>query len=567
MRGEGERDVRAEGDAVRRWTERARAAWLVGESAVAMLDLMESGESGTAGPQVVVARLEEVLRRGGFGPGVAVERDGGTPSQASAPSDGRAQGRPRTGKAQAAVLTPWRDGQRVLDGERYVVLFLGGVAVRSAWATVAVGVLGDGRKQVLGLWRGSTLETAVVRSATENLASRGLTAGDGLLIVADGSTALDAAVQRVWGAWALIAHCERSVAAEVLEHLAEKDRPPVRQTLRAAWAESGAECARRLFAVVRLMTRCPGAAARLRRSLGALGTVGALELPGRLAEHLRGIGPIRELAEAAREAGGTGAPGIAAVLPERLSRMRRLIGAEALPVLTERLAARVACTEAALTHERSGEAADGPQRRPRDQCPWLQSSPAAPYRSRRGSPRSGFCGAAAPSGLPDQAPRAPTLAYSTRSGGCDGLGRPTAGYDASCRVSASGPATGIRAEPPGGTVPAAARSARTPAGGRHPHRRRNSRLVERCQPKTTLVRNQGDVQNVVVDRGDSDRTLAIRIPGLPHGSFGRHSPRRRGCGGHLALHRPRRASALTAASRGWTPGAPSPGLGQPYLPQ
>jgi hypothetical protein len=336
--GEREKGWRQRRDAVQQWTDRARAAWLVGEGAGAMLDLMEGGAGTAGGPQSVAARLEEVLRRGGFGPGAAADGDGGVPAKAPATSGGRGQGRARAGQAQAA--TPWRDGQRVLHGEAYVVLFLGAVAVRGQWATVAVGVLGDGCKRVLGLWRGSTLETAVVRAATENLASRGLTAEAGLLVVADGSAALDTAVQRVWGARALIAHCEQCVAAEVLGHLAERERPPVRQELRAAWAAPGPERGRRLSAVAEhLMTGCPGAAARLRRSLQALGTVNALGLPGRLAEHLRGIGPIRELAEAAREAHGSGAAGIAAVLPERLPRMRRLIGAEALPLLAERLAA------------------------------------------------------------------------------------------------------------------------------------------------------------------------------------------------------------------------------------
>lgn len=329
-----EGDWQAQRDAVARWTERARVAWLVGEGAAAMLDLMKEG----AGARPAGARLEEVLERGGFGPGGVVAT--GAEARPAATSDGRGRGPRSPGKAGAATATPWRDGERVLDGESYVVLFLGAVLVRSAWATVAVGVLGDGHKRVLALWRGCTADVAVARAATDNLVARGLSAAGGLLVVADGSPALDQAIRRAWGARALVAHCEQTVATQVLGHLAERERPRVRQAFRAAWAAPGPERGRQLSALAEsLGTSCPGAAARLRRSLEALCTVSGLDLPGQLAGHLRGIGPIRELAEAAREAGGSGAAGIAAVIPERLPRMRRLIGAQALPLLAERLAA------------------------------------------------------------------------------------------------------------------------------------------------------------------------------------------------------------------------------------
>ena len=329
-----ERDWQAQRDAVARWTERARVALLVGEGAAAMLDQLKEGAGASAR---LAAVLDAVLERGGFGPGgVVAPRDEPPPA---ATSDGRSREPRRAGKAEAATATPWRDGERVLDGESYVVLFLGAVMVRSAWATVALGVQGDGRKRVLALWRGCTADVAVARAATDNLVARGLSAAGGLLVVADGSPALDQAVRRAWGARALVAHCEQSVATQVLGHLAERERPRIRQAFRAAWAASGPERGRQLSGLAEsLGTSCPGAAARLRRSLEALCTVSGLDLPGQLAGHLRGIGPIRELAEAAREAGGSGAAGIAAVLPERLARMRRLIGAQALPLLAERLA-------------------------------------------------------------------------------------------------------------------------------------------------------------------------------------------------------------------------------------
>ncbi len=67
-----------------------------------------------------------------------------------------------------------------------------------------------------GCGRGWTADSAVVRAATVNLTGRGLTAAAGLLVVADGRAALDAAVQRAWGEPALVARRERFVTAEVL---------------------------------------------------------------------------------------------------------------------------------------------------------------------------------------------------------------------------------------------------------------------------------------------------------------------------------------------------------------
>jgi hypothetical protein len=160
-------------------------------------------------------------------------------------------------------------------------------------------------------------------------------------VVHDGCQTVDAAVRRVWGGRALVAHCPRCVEAEVLGHLAEKDRPRVRQALRAAWSLKGGPRAARLAAVAEELARqSPGAGARLHRSVQPLCAVAALGLPARLAAHVQGLGPIRELAEAAREAAGAGAAAIASVLPQWLPRMRRRIGAESLPVLAERLAAR-----------------------------------------------------------------------------------------------------------------------------------------------------------------------------------------------------------------------------------
>lgn len=314
--------------AVRTWAERGRLAWLVGEGVAGALELLTRGEPVSG--EAVVAYLERVLAHSGRG---------AAPGPEPRPAVRRGQQR-RADRGTA--ITPWRDGERALAGEHYPVLFLGAVRVRGEWATVALGVEAEGTKRVLGLWPGCTADVAVAEAAVTGLARRGLSAGRGLLVVHDGSQAVDGVVGRVWGPGAVLAHCPLAVEAEVLGHLAETERAGWRLALRRIWAEWGPQRAVRLRVVVEeLGRRSPGAAARLGRSLGALCAVAELGLPARLARHVQGLGPVRELAEVARTAPGAGAAAIAAALPGWLARRRRLIGWADLPVLARRLAERV----------------------------------------------------------------------------------------------------------------------------------------------------------------------------------------------------------------------------------
>lgn len=328
---------------VRQWAERGRMAWMVGQGVAEAIDLLTKAEGRGVEPGVLVARLEAVLAEGGFGSGMVTGGTGKRGRDEAAAAKVERKGKRKAEGGREQVRAPWRDGDRRLDTDQFLVMFLGAVKVRGTWASVAMGVVSEGTKYVLGLWRGCTADMAVARAVVENLAERGLAAERGLLVVHDGSQALDATVRRTWGARALVAHCQQSVAHEVLGHLAEKDRARVRQALQAAYSAPAEARGPRLSTLVEeLAENSPGAAARLRRSVTPLCTVAELGLPARLEAHVHGIGPIRELAKAARCGPGTGPAAIAAVLPQLRVRMRRLIGAEALPMLAERLAARAA---------------------------------------------------------------------------------------------------------------------------------------------------------------------------------------------------------------------------------
>jgi hypothetical protein len=80
-----------------------------------------------------------------------------------------------------------------------VVLMLDGVAVAEHTCVVALGIDADGVKHPLGISEGATENKAVCARALADLAERGLSADDGLLVVIDGSKTLRAAVADALG--------------------------------------------------------------------------------------------------------------------------------------------------------------------------------------------------------------------------------------------------------------------------------------------------------------------------------------------------------------------------------
>ena len=92
----------------------------------------------------------------------------------------------------AAQLAAWQSGP--LDALDLVALLIDGVQVAEHCIVVALGIDNTGRKHALGLWEGSTENTAVCQSLLANLQSRGLRTDRSVLVILDGSKALHKAV-------------------------------------------------------------------------------------------------------------------------------------------------------------------------------------------------------------------------------------------------------------------------------------------------------------------------------------------------------------------------------------
>jgi len=331
-RGKGQRraeDAAGRREALAAWAERGRLAWLVGRGAEIVLAAAERGEQESAW----LAELEALV--GGE------VRDGGRGQRATAGVKSR---KPRcrqrpVGDQERPRATPWRpDGQR-LDGRRQLVLWVGAARVRGAWTSMVLTVDEEGRKQVAGLWSGSTADAAFSRALVGHLVEKGLSARDGLLAVHDGGPGLDGALRAAWGEQVLVGHCRQQVCVEVLAHLPEKRRPGFRESWRRLWTGGVTDATAGLAALGRDLEReHPGAAARLQRSREALLAVARLGLPTKLTARLGSVSAVRRLlVEASAGQVGAGAAAVAAGLSERLRHQRRLVGYEALPQLAERL--------------------------------------------------------------------------------------------------------------------------------------------------------------------------------------------------------------------------------------
>lgn len=81
---------------------------------------------------------------------------------------------------------------RPLSGQRYAVLMLDGIELGVHVAVIALGVDAEGRKQVPGLREGAAGNAAVCKALLADLVDRGLDASEGILVVIDGSKALEA---------------------------------------------------------------------------------------------------------------------------------------------------------------------------------------------------------------------------------------------------------------------------------------------------------------------------------------------------------------------------------------
>jgi putative transposase len=190
---------------------------------------------------------------------------------------------------------------RRLEDVRLAALMLDGIELKGRCCVVALGIATDGVKIPLGLWDGSTENATVAKELLSNLVALGLDLGQGALCVIDGAKALRKAINEVLGP-VPVQRCIRHKERNVLDHMAERDRPAVKHRLRRAWAEDDHDRAlSQLQALASELEHShPGAAASLKEGMAETLTVTRLGIKGRLKRTLQSTNPCESMIETVR---------------------------------------------------------------------------------------------------------------------------------------------------------------------------------------------------------------------------------------------------------------------------
>jgi transposase-like protein len=126
--------------------------------------------------------------------------------------------------------------EKKLEELNLVALLIDGIEFKGQTLIVALGVEENGSKHVLGLWQGATENATVCTALLEDLVARGLSGQRRYLFVLDGSKALRAAVEKVFGARAEVQRCQLHKRRNVRDHLPEDCRADYDRQLRNAYA-------------------------------------------------------------------------------------------------------------------------------------------------------------------------------------------------------------------------------------------------------------------------------------------------------------------------------------------
>lgn len=232
---------------------------------------------------------------------------------------------------------------RQLGDLRLAVMMLDGLELKGRMMIVALGITTEGVKIPLGLWEGSTENATVATALLSDLVERGLDPEQGMLFVLDGSKALRKAVRSVFGE-VPVQRCLWHKERNVLGHIAERDRPPIKARLRRAWRATDYDWAlEQLRALANELERThPGAAGSLREGMEETLTVIRLGIKGKLRRTLESTNPCESMIDTVRttqrnvkqwSSGEMGLRWTAAGMLEAEKQFRKVIGYTQLPQL------------------------------------------------------------------------------------------------------------------------------------------------------------------------------------------------------------------------------------------
>ena len=173
--------------------------------------------------------------------------------------------------------------ERRFDQTDILIVYLDGLIFGVHHVIAAVGVDVEGHKHVLGLTEGASENAAACKVLLEDLVARGVKPCRRRLFVIDGSKALRAAIDAVYGQDNPVQRCRSHKVRNVLDQLPKDQRQTAKATMRAAYRLEPAEGKARLEQLAKWYDKdWPQAAASLREGLDETFTINQIGLPGKL---------------------------------------------------------------------------------------------------------------------------------------------------------------------------------------------------------------------------------------------------------------------------------------------
>ena len=169
---------------------------------------------------------------------------------------------------------------RRFEDVNLLILYIDGMQFGDHVMIGAVGVDAEGHKHVLAIREGATENATVAKELLEDLVARGVKPDHQRLFVIDGSKALRAAINAVFGTQHPVQRCRAHKLRNVLDHLPQDQKGQVKSAMRAAWKLDADGGMARMKKLAEWLERdYPAAAASLREGLEECFTLNRLDLP------------------------------------------------------------------------------------------------------------------------------------------------------------------------------------------------------------------------------------------------------------------------------------------------
>ena len=173
--------------------------------------------------------------------------------------------------------------ERRFDKKDILIVYLDGLVFGEQHVIAAIGVDSKGYKHVLGLRDGASENATVCKALLADLVERGVKPGRRRLFVIDGSKALRAAIDAVYGKDNPVQRCRNHKRKNVLDHVSDPLKDTVKATMNAAYRLDADQGMARLEKLAKMLEKeHPSAVASLREGLAETFTVNRLGLPATL---------------------------------------------------------------------------------------------------------------------------------------------------------------------------------------------------------------------------------------------------------------------------------------------